>query len=201
MVVAKTVGWWYFHLLDCLGWLMILLDDISMFGWFSLTRISPRQEKTWCELLRVHFYNAVCMAEMLPTRLTSLDFERKLMTRLQEYNRYQNFVQHLEGGKQTGKWWKMNIHIIYTCIRTAKTKSRSYLTWYRLTFRAGNLFRLGSTRLGHWRCGVTFWCQKMSIDKLTMPEEWAAEIGSNASFEHRLWCIASCHDREQFVAV
>ena len=33
-------------------------------------------------MLRVRFYNAVCMAEMLPADLTPYDFERKLMTRL-----------------------------------------------------------------------------------------------------------------------
>lgn len=48
--------------------------------------------------MQVHFYNAVCMAEMLPADLTAYDFERKLMTRLEGYNRSPNFVTYLMPG-------------------------------------------------------------------------------------------------------
>lgn len=59
----------------------------------TMAAISSLQDR-----MQVRFYNAVCMAEMLPADLTPYDFERKLMTRLEEYNRYPNFVTYLVPG-------------------------------------------------------------------------------------------------------
>lgn len=41
--------------------------------------------------LRLRFYNAVCMAEMLP-ELTSSEFESKLLQRVESYNQHPNFA-------------------------------------------------------------------------------------------------------------
>lgn len=68
------------------------------YAWLAVLSIGRLCCEGICQLpfelgLRVNFFNAVCMAEMLPERVTSYHFEEKLMDRLQSYNRYPNFVQ------------------------------------------------------------------------------------------------------------
>ncbi|CAJ1327303.1 unnamed protein product [Effrenium voratum] len=65
----------------------------------SFPRVTTAAITSTGDKMQVRFYNAVCMANMLPERLTAEGFHARLLERLEAYNRHPNFVTFLISGE------------------------------------------------------------------------------------------------------
>ncbi|CAJ1431024.1 unnamed protein product [Effrenium voratum] len=65
----------------------------------SFPRVTMAAITSTGDKMQVRFYNAVCMANMLPERLTAEGFHARLLERLEAYNRHPNFVTFLISGE------------------------------------------------------------------------------------------------------